>query len=170
MIVSNELYEIKISIMVIAMTDIQLVRIFLGGIDAAELPDVVISMFLARYADFEQPLKIFNTCISCLQWLIAQAIAQGHTYTERSEKIADEETSIKGKSKAESFQDLLDYILEHPVFIDPSLDSLKYRVVIGGVRQDQSRAVKADPNSRGPLDERSPFANNNCYVTGFNYD
>lgn len=156
--------------MVIAMTDIQLVRFFLGGIDAAELPEVVINMFLTRYAELEHPLKIFNTCISCLQWLIAQATAQGQIYTERSEKIADEEISIKGKSKAESFQDLLDYILEHPDFIDLSLNSLKYRVVVGGVRQDQFKAVKRDPNSRGPFDERSPFSNNNCYVTGFDYD
>lgn len=151
------------------MTDIQLVRFFLGGIDAAELPDVVISMFLARYADFEQPLKIFNTCISCLQWLIAQATAQGQTFTSRTESISDEEISIKGISKVQAWKDLLSYLLKHPDFIDPKLDSLKHLIVIGGVRQSDYHKVKADPNGRDWTDETSPYHQINNCINDFNY-
>lgn len=154
--------------MVIAMTDIQLVRFFLGGIEESELPDVVINMFLTRYSELEQPLKIFNTCISCLQWLVAQATAKGETYTSRTESISDEEISIKGISKVQAWSNLLKYLLEHPDFIDPSLDSLKHLIVIGGVKKSDYYKIKADPNGRDWTDETSPYHKNNC-ITDFNY-
>lgn len=132
------------------------IRVLLGNIDPEDLPDAVIKMFLqkweysldiAKHPD-RMPLVIYNTVVDCVRWLIVQEVSSGNaSVTERLEKIGDETISVKGGSTWTTWKDFLDWLLENPEYVDPSLAFNSSLVIIGGVRKDQVYNVKDNPNS-----------------------
>lgn len=157
---------------------IAFIRIILGGIDETVLPDEVILLFYNRWALYfdlanhpeKLPYVLYNTVVSCLQWLIAKSTASGGSYTSRTEKIGDEQISVSGgTSQVQAWQDLLDYILANPDYVDPSLSGgLENLIIIGGVRWDRYCEVKADPNSRGPYSEQGVVSYTEQEVSPYN--
>lgn len=143
---------------------IAFIRIILGGVDETTLPDEVILLFYNRWVIYfdlannpdKLPYVLYNTVVSCLQWLITKATASGNTYASRTEKIGDEQISVSGGvSQVQAWKDLLDYILTNPDYVDPSMSNgLENLIIIGGVRWDRYCEVKSDPNSRGPYSEQ----------------
>lgn len=135
------------------------VRVILGNPSTAVLPEEVIELFLSRwelYFDVDnhpenEPLVLWNTCVNCLEWLIASSTSSGGFAESRTEKIGQEQISVSGKvSQTDAWQRLLDYILMHPEYVDPSLEnSIENLIIIGGVRKDRFQEVKKDPNSLG---------------------
>ncbi|QGZ16296.1 hypothetical protein Hena1_01460 [Erwinia phage Hena1] len=146
------------------MTDqeiIDYIRLLLGSISEEALPDLVIQTFLSmekvrqdvvNYPE-RMPLVIYNTLVACVRWLVMQEVASGESsITERMEKIGDETISVKGGSSYQNWKDFLDWLLLNPDYVDPSLNAVKSYVIIGGVRQDEFRRVKNDPNSKSLYD------------------
>jgi hypothetical protein len=146
---------------------IERIRLILGGISEEDLPDAVIQMFLQKWElvlDVENhperwPLVIYNTVLDCVRWLILQEVQSGaSSVTERLEKIGDETISIKGGSTFKSWQDMLDWLLANPEYIDPSLAFNASLIIIGGVRQDEYHRVKCNPNSYNGFMEQGVYA------------
>lgn len=146
------------------MTDqeiIDYIRLLLGSISVEALPDLVIQTFLSmekvrqdvvNYPE-RMPLVIYNTLVACVRWLVMQEVASGESsITERMEKIGDETISVKGGSSYQNWKDFLDWLLLNPDYVDPSLNSVRSYVIIGGVRQDEFHRVKNDPNSKSLYD------------------
>lgn len=149
------------------MTDqeiIDRIRLLLGSISEEVLPDAIIEQFLllekAR-ANYPQPDStscdlarvIYNTLVDCVRWLIMQEVNTGESsITDRLEKIGDETIQVKGGSTYQGWKDFLDWLTENPDYVDPCLNSVKSLVIVGGVRQDEFKRVKFNPNSRGPFD------------------
>ena len=133
------------------------IRVVLGDISEQLLPDATIDLFLTRwelYFDVDnkpekEPLVLWNTTVSCLQYLISKTVSSGNVGTGRVEKIGQEQISITGGSQIQAWKDLLQYITENPEIIDPSLGGLDGLIIIGGVRKDQFEQVRKDPNSKG---------------------
>lgn len=135
------------------------IRIILGDLSTATLPDAVITLFLNRwYVEFNYPADptkewyvIYNTCCDCLRWLIAKTNAtSGSSATMRREKRGQEEIEVRfadGTTLSQGYQDLLDYIEANPDYIDPSLKRTVNALVIGGVSQEEYSRVKSDPDS-----------------------
>ena len=125
------------------------IRIILGDLSTATLPDATIALFLNRwYVEFNYPTDttkewyvIYNTCCDCLRWLIAKTSATaGSSATKRREKRGQEEIEItfsEGATLSQGYQDLLDYIEANPDYIDPSLKRNVNALVIGGVSQEE---------------------------------
>lgn len=146
------------------MTDQQIIdyiRLLLGSISPEVLPDEIIETFLniqkirSDYPNNPDKLYvvIYNTLVSCVQWLIMQEVSSGEaSITERLEKIGDETIQIKGGSTYQSWKDFLDWLLDNPDYVDPSLNGVAGLVIVGGVRQDEFLRVKRDRNSKGPFD------------------
>lgn len=139
------------------------IRIILGNPSQEQIADVVIELFLNRWETYfditttpaNEPYVLYNTVVSCLQWLIASATSKGENYDERFEKIGDETISTKGGSQLQAWKDLLAFIEVNPEYVDNTLkDSLKNLIIVGGVRRDEFNRVKRDPNSIGPFDEQ----------------
>lgn len=151
------------------MTDqevIDRIRLILGNIPPEELPDAVIQMFLDKWKYSLQvdkfpdrwPLVVYNTTVDCVRWLIVQEVSSGAaSITERMEKVGDETISIKGGSTWRTWKDFLDWLLENPDFIDPSLAFNASLVIIGGVRKDEFCRVKNDPNSYNGFMEQGVY-------------
>ena len=110
-----------------AMTQVEVinfVRIILGGLPIDILPDNVIVLFYNRWSLYfdltnnpeKLPLVLWNVCVSCLEWLIAKSTMSGGYNTERTEKIGQEQISVKGGSQIQAWKDLLDYITDKSVF------------------------------------------------------
>lgn len=135
------------------------IRIILGDLSTATLPDATITLFLNRwYTAFNYPADttkewyvIYNTCCDCLRWLIAKTNATaGSSATMRREKRGQEEVEVRfadGTTLSQGYQDLLDYIESNPDYIDPSLKRNVNALVIGGVSQEEYSRVKSDPDS-----------------------
>lgn len=146
------------------MTDqeiINYIRLLLGSISEEALPDLVIQTFLSMEKVRQDlinhpertPLVIYNTLVACVRWLIMQEVSSGESsITERMEKIGDETISVKGGSSYQNWKDFLDWLLLNPDYVDPSLNAVKSYIIIGGVRQDEFRRVKNDPNSKSLYD------------------
>lgn len=140
------------------------VRVILGNISTTLLPDTTIDLFLSRWELYfdvdnkpeQEPYVLWNTCVSCLQWLIASTTASGDISTSRSEKVGDITISQGGGiSQLQAWKDLLDYIYVNPDYISPKLSGgLENLIIIGGVRKDRFEEVADDPNSRGPYSEQ----------------
>lgn len=151
------------------MTDEQIIariRLLLGNIDDESLPDAVIQVFLdtwkysldvEHYPD-RMPIVVYNTIIACVRWLIAQEISSGAAaITERLEKIGDETISVKGGSTWATWKDFLDWLLQNPDYVDPSINNVSGLVIIGGTRRDEFSRVKSNPNSRDGFSEQGIF-------------
>lgn len=151
------------------MTDEEIVlriRQILGGISEEDLPDATILFFLnkwelslqtATYPD-RFPVAIYNTVLDCVRWLIFQEVQSGaSSITERLEKIGDETISQKGGSTFKSWQDMLDWLLDNPDYVDPSLAFNASLVIIGGVRKDEFFRVKNSPNSHNGFMEQGVY-------------
>ena len=135
------------------------IRIILGDLSTATLPDAVITLFLNRwYVEFNYPADptkewyvIYNTCCDCLRWLIAKTNATaGSSATMRREKRGQEEVEVRfsdGTTLSQGYQDLLDYIEANPDYIDPSLKRNVDALVIGGVSQEEYNRVKSDTDN-----------------------
>ena len=135
------------------------IRIILGDLSTATLPDATITLFLNRWCTAfnypDDPTKewyvIYNTCCDCLRWLIAKTNATaGSSATMRREKRGQEEVVVRfsdGTTLSQGYQDLLDYIEANPDYIDPSLKRNVSALVIGGVSQEEYIRVKSDPDS-----------------------
>lgn len=146
------------------MTDqeiIDYIRLLLGSISDDAIPDLVIQTFLSMEKIRQDlvnhpdrlPLVIYNTLVSSVRWLIMQEISSGEaSITERMEKIGDETIQVKGGSSFQNWKDFLDWLLANPDYVDPSLNAVRSFVIIGGVRQDEFRRVKNDPNSKSLYD------------------
>ena len=139
------------------------VRIILGSPDTATLPEEVIDLFLTRWeVSFDvdnkpekEPLVLWNTCVSCLQWLVASTTSKGYISTSRSEKVGDVSVSIGGGiSQVQAWKDLLDYIYENPDYVDPSLGGIDSLIIIGGTRKDKFDEIRLNPNSQGPYSQK----------------
>lgn len=151
------------------MTDeqiVELVRQLLGNISPEDLPDNIIMFFYEKWKytyDLENhperfPVVLYNTVLDCVRWLIVQEVASGaSSVTERFEKIGDETISVKGGSTWKSWQDFLDWLLENPDYIDPSLAFNSSLVIIGGVRKDRFLSAKNNPNSVNGFMEQGVF-------------
>lgn len=141
---------------------IDYIRLILGDISQALLPDATINVFLTRWEDYfdvtnnpdKEPLVLWNSTVSCLQYLISKTVSSGNIGTSRMEKIGDEQISTSGGSQLQAWKDLLQYITDNPDVVDPSLNSLDSLIIIGGVRQDKFDEVKYNTNSRGPYSEQ----------------
>ena len=142
------------------------IRALLGNVGEDVLPDATIKMFIMKWTialDLDNHperfnLMVYNTVVDCLRWLIFQEVSSGNaSITERFEKIGDETISIKGGSAFKNWQDLLDWLLLNPDYIDPSLNMVSGLVVIGGTRRDEFCRVKRDPNSRSGFAEQGMF-------------
>lgn len=133
------------------------IRVILGDISEQLLPTATIDLFLSRWElQFDvdnkpenEPLVLWNTTISCLQYLISKTVSSGNIGTSRTEKIGQEQISVTGGSQLQAWKDLLQYITENPDFIDPSLGGFDNLIIIGGVRKDKFEEVRKDPNSKG---------------------
>lgn len=151
---------------------IQKIRMLLGNVNDQVLPDDVIEMFLETWETYynypadpsKLPLIIYNTVVSCLQWLLVNDVTSGNSsLNERLEKIGDETISIKQQNSSSIFknwQDMLDYILDNPQYVDPTLNGAA-RVIIGGTRRDQSCTIKRDRNGLNGYDVTG-MVNNAC--------
>ena len=133
------------------------IRVILGDISEQLLPDATIELFLSRWElQFDvdnkpqnEPLVLWNTTVSCLQYLISKTVSSGNIGTSRTEKIGQEQISVTGGSQLQAWKDLLQYITENPDFIDPSLGGFDNLIIIGGVRKDKFEEVRKNPNSKG---------------------
>ena len=133
------------------------IRVILGDISEQLLPTATIDLFLSRWElQFDvdnkpenEPLVLWNTTVSCLQYLISKTVSSGNVWTGRTEKIGQEQISVTGGSQLQAWKDLLQYITENPDFIDPSLGGFDNLIIIGGVRKDKFEEVRKDPNSKG---------------------
>jgi hypothetical protein len=133
------------------------IRVILGDISEQLLPTATIDLFLSRWElQFDvdnkpenEPLVLWNTTVSCLQYLISKTVSSGNIGTSRTEKIGQEQISVTGGSQLQAWKDLLQYITENPDFIDPSLGGFDNLIIIGGVRKDKFEEVRKDPNSKG---------------------
>ena len=151
------------------MTDqeiIDRIRMLLGGITQEDLPDATILFLLQKWKVVYDvvnhpefwPLIVYNTTLDCIRWLIFQEVQSGaSSITERLEKIGDETISQKGGSTFKSWQDMLDWLLLNPEYIDPSLAFNASLVIIGGVRKDEFFRVKNSPNSVNGFMEQGVF-------------
>ncbi|MFM5072394.1 MULTISPECIES: hypothetical protein [Aeromonas] len=128
------------------------IRVLLGNVPPEQLPDIVIDLMINRYSSIgDEALQDFKVVVSCLEWLIANAITQGNIHTSRSEKVGDVSVSMRGDiSQVEAWKDLLKYIYKNPNYIDPTLSGLKYLCVMGGARKDRYKEVLNDSNGLGP--------------------
>lgn len=166
------------------MTDqeiIDRVRLLLGGVLPSVIPDEVIDTFLQMWKiSFNYPndeskiyLVIYNTLVSSARWLVAKDISSGEsTVTRRREKINQEEIEVEYSTNSiSSWQDFLDYLEANPNYVDPTLDTVRGLILIGGVRQDAYHAIKHDSNSKdtyssGSVMDRHPqniFRNPSLY-------
>ena len=133
------------------------IRVILGDISEQLLPTATIDLFLSRWElQFDvdnkpenEPLVLWNTTVSCLQYLISKTVSSGNIGTSRTEKTGQEQISVTGGSQLQAWKDLLQYITENPDFIDPSLGGFDNLIIIGGVRKDKFEEVRKDPNSKG---------------------
>jgi hypothetical protein len=133
------------------------IRVILGDISEQLLPTATIDLFLSRWElQFDvdnkpenEPLVLWNSTVSCLQYLISKTVSSGNIGTSRTEKIGQEQISVTGGSQLQAWKDLLQYITENPDFIDPSLGGFDNLIIIGGVRKDKFEEVRKDPNSKG---------------------
>ena len=133
------------------------IRVILGDISEQLLPTATIDLFLSRWElQFDvdnkpenEPLVLWNTTVSCLQYLISKTVSSGNIGTSRTEKIGQEQISVSGGSQLQAWKDLLQYITENPDFIDPSLGGFDNLIIIGGVRKDKFEEARKDPNSKG---------------------
>ena len=133
------------------------IRVILGDISEQLLPTATIDLFLTRWeTQFDvdnkpenEPLVLWNTTVSCLQYLISKTVSSGNIGTSRTEKIGQEQISVSGGSQLQAWKDLLQYITENPDFIDPSLGGFDNLIIIGGVRKDKFEEVRKNPNSKG---------------------
>jgi hypothetical protein len=140
---------------------IDYIRIILGDISTTLLPDATISLFLTRWENYfdvankpeTEPLVLWNATADCLRYLISKSVSSGNIGTERTEEIGQEQITVKGASQIDAWKDLLQYILDNPDFVDPTLGGLDNLIIIGGVRQDRYDEVKDDLNGRGPFSE-----------------
>ena len=141
---------------------IEYIRVILGDISATLLPDATISLFLTRWENYfdvtnkpeTEPLVLWNSTADCLRYLISKSVSSGNIGTERTEKIGQEQITVKGTvSQLDAWKDLLQYITDNPDFIDPSLGSFENLIIIGGVRKDKYDEVKGDVNSLGSYSE-----------------
>lgn len=160
------------------------IRMLLGNVSEGVLPDDVIEMFLETWKTYynspadpsKLPLVIYNTVVSCLEWLLINDVTSGNSsLSERLEKIGDETISIKQQNASQNFknwQNMLDYILENPQYVDPTLSGTG-RVIVGGVRRDQSCAIKRNRNGLNGYDVTgmvgSVCQGRNCCGWGFGY-
>jgi hypothetical protein len=151
------------------------IRALLGNVGEDVLPDSIITMFIMKWTialDLEKyperfNLMVYNTVVDCLRWLIFQEVSSGNaSITERFEKIGDETISIKGGSAFKNWQDLLDWLLLNPDYIDPSLNIVGNLVIVGGVRNDEFCRVKNNPNSRNGYSEQGLFPHCRGYSCG----
>ncbi|HDO1310914.1 hypothetical protein ACE1B4_11250 [Aeromonas veronii] len=128
------------------------IRVLLGNVPPEQLPDIVIDLMINRYSGIDdEALQDFKVVVSCLEWLIANATAQGLINTSRSEKVGDVSVSMGGGiSQVRAWKDLLKHIYKNPNYIDPTLSGLKYLCVIGGTRKDRYKEVLNEPNGLGP--------------------
>lgn len=146
------------------MTDAQIIayiQILLGSISPETLPEEIILTFLTmekirqNYPAKPERLGVvlYNTLVACVRWLIAREISSGESsISERLEKIGSETIQVKGGSTYQSWKDFLDWLLDNPDYVDPSLNANSGLVIIGGVRNDEFHRIKDHPNSRGPFD------------------
>lgn len=133
------------------------IRVILGDISEQLLPTATIDLFLTRWeTQFDvdnkpenEPLVLWNTTVSCLQYLISKTVSSGNIGTSRTEKIGQEQISVSGGSQLQAWKDLLQYITENPDFIDPSLGGFDNLIIIGGVRKDKFEEIRKNPNSKG---------------------
>ena len=133
------------------------IRVILGDISEQLLPTATIDLFLSRWElQFDvdnkpenEPLVLWNTTVSCLQYLISKTVSSGNIGTSRTEKTGQEQISVTGGSQLQAWKDLLQYVTENPDFIDPSLGGFDNLIIIGGVRKDKFEEVRKDPNSKG---------------------
>lgn len=140
------------------------IRVILGSPDTTTLPEQTLDLFLTRWEVYfdvdnnpeKEPYVLWNTCVSCLQWLLASSTSKGEISTSRSEKVGDVSVSVGGGvSQLQAWKDLLDYIYNDPSYVSPELTGgLDNLVIIGGVRQDRFEDVIYDANSRGPYSEQ----------------
>ncbi|MCF5911881.1 hypothetical protein [Aeromonas veronii] len=128
------------------------IRILLGNVSPEQLPDIIIDLMINRYSSIDDvALQYFKVVVSCLEWLIVNATAQGLINTSRSEKVGDVSVSMGGGiSQVQAWKDLLKHIYKNPNYISPALSALKYLCVIGGTRKDRYKEVLNDPNGLGP--------------------
>ncbi|MBO0400390.1 hypothetical protein J1F21_19015 [Aeromonas veronii] len=128
------------------------IRVLLGNVSPEQLPDIVIDLMINRYSGIDdEALQDFKVVVSCLEWLIANATAQGNIHTSSSEQVGDVKVSISGgTSQYKAWKDLLKHIYKNPNYISPTLSGLKYLCVIGGTRKDRYKEVLNDPNGLGP--------------------
>lgn len=134
------------------------IRVLLGNVSQEQLPDIIIDLMINRYSSIDdEALQYFKVAVSCLEWLIANAITQGNIHTSRSDKVGDVTVSMGGGiSQVQAWKDLLKYIYKNPDYISPTLSGFKYLCVIGGTRKDRYREVLNDPNSLGPYLTTTP--------------
>lgn len=134
------------------------IRIILGNVPDTTLPDTVIILFYNRWSLYfdlannpeKLPLVLWNTCVSCLHWLLTATTVSGDTYTSKSEQVGDVKVSISGgTSQYKAWKDLLDFITENPDYVDPTLSNKGLTIVVGGVRQSILDEVRKNPDSRG---------------------
>ncbi|MFQ2044172.1 hypothetical protein ACK34Y_04085 [Aeromonas veronii] len=107
------------------------IRVLLGNATPEQLPDTIIGLMINRYSSIEdEALQYFKVVVSCLEWLIANAITQGNIHTSRSEKVGDVTVSVGGGiSQVQAWKDLLKYIYKNPDYIYPTLSGFKYLCV-----------------------------------------
>lgn len=146
------------------MTDaevVQLVRNFLGGLTEDEMPDSMILFFYNKWKvcyDLENrpdqfSIILYNTVLDCVRWLIVQEVSSGASaIRERFEKVGDETISVKYGSNSGNWQDFLDWLTEHPEYIDPCLKDNAVGsglglIIIGGTRKGEFARVKRNRDS-----------------------
>lgn len=128
------------------------IRVLLGNVSPEQLPDIIIDFMIDRYSSIDdEALQYFKVVASCLEWLIANATAQGNIHTSSSEQVGDVKVSMGGGiSQVQAWKDLLKHIYKNPNYISPALSALKYLCVIGGTMKDIYKEVLNDPNGLGP--------------------
>ncbi|UZZ63919.1 hypothetical protein A71_113 [Escherichia phage A7_1] len=155
------------------MTDeevVQLVRNFLGGLTEDEMPDSMILFFYNKWKvcyDLENrpdqfSIILYNTVLDCVRWLLVQSVSSGASgIRERFEKVGDETISVKYGDSSGNWQNFLDYLLEHPEYIDPCLKEANGNgsglVIIGGVRRNEVNRVRRNPNSHNGFMEQGIY-------------
>ena len=136
---------------------INLVRLVMGNPAESVLPTTIIQLYVEQYQILypDSDCKVlYNTILSCYQWLIGQSSVGSSGGGKRREKNGKREVEIEGYNKSGDWKAALSNFLKNPSQLLPQC-AVEFgenkglgRVIVGGVNEDLINSINDDPNRR----------------------
>lgn len=124
-------------------TEISMVRLMIGDLDATLVSDQVIQLTLSKYADKTSPTKEYLSALDSLQYAWFN---QSKTGGRRRERKGPFEVEVYGTEVSKSLKAAYDHLLKNP----PSGIPRAIGILIGGVSLEEYNRVRSDDDSLSP--------------------